>query len=172
MSHKCTWQLYWRGPGNLDVTTCFRSIPLSGLRGGPSVPGVHVRRHDEDKDVALQHQAAPRAHSAQHPGHARECVHRSKPLPPPTLSIVFPYVGSFPRSLIATATLLPLVSLPLRHHPLSSIPAFNLHPPPALQHPQPFLCNLKPFQWSPSGMFLLFGMSKSMFWTTIAFSYQ
>ena len=43
-----------------------------GLCGRPVVPGVHVWWHDADKDVALQHPAAPRAHPPKHPCHACE----------------------------------------------------------------------------------------------------
>lgn len=49
-----------------------------GVRRRTLVPGVHVRRHDEDKDVALQHQTTPRTHPPQHTGHACECRQRER----------------------------------------------------------------------------------------------
>lgn len=56
---KLTWVL-WTAAG-----VCRRAL----------VPGVHVWRHDEDKDVALQHQTTPWTHPPQYTGHACECTH-------------------------------------------------------------------------------------------------
>lgn len=53
--------------------------PAVGLRRRTSLPGVHVWRHDENKNVALQHQTTPWTHSSQYTGHACEYTHIDLP---------------------------------------------------------------------------------------------
>lgn len=68
------------------VQFCAQSLELSyciltsilwtpvGVCRGTLVPGVHVWRHDEDKNVAFQHQTTPWTHSPQYTGHACEWI--------------------------------------------------------------------------------------------------